>query len=96
VLWVDRFGNAQLNVEWPGGLAPGAEAGAPVEVQTATGRITVRTVFAYGQLEPGEVGLVVDSYRMLTLALNGASAAGHLALQPGQAVWLAVNDLAPR
>jgi hypothetical protein len=96
VLWVDRFGNAQLNVEWPGGLAPAAEAGAQVEVQTATGRMTVRTVFAYGELEAGEVGLVVDSYRMLSLALNGASAADHLALRSGQAVWLAVNDLGHR
>jgi S-adenosylmethionine hydrolase len=58
VLWVDRFGNAQLNV--------GPE-----------------------DLGPGEVGVVVDSYGLASVAMNRSSAAEFLGLGPGSGVVLA-------
>jgi S-adenosylmethionine hydrolase len=81
ILWIDRFGNAQLNVgadevgeiagiEWRGGSAP------------------VRVVGAYHDLGVAQVGLVVDSYGLLSVSLNGGSAADLLGLEERQTVWL--------
>ncbi|MGH9286282.1 MAG: SAM hydrolase/SAM-dependent halogenase family protein, partial [Acidimicrobiales bacterium] len=65
VLWVDRFGNLQLNV-------------GPDEVVHLGERLTVgfggdkartaRRVRAYAELAPGELGLVVDSSGLLSVA----------------------------
>ena len=89
VLWVDRFGNLQLNVD-PEEVA---RLGDPVglllgtSVRDATARSAAR-VHAYDDLATGELGLVVDSYGLLSIALARASAADELRLGPGDAVGL--------
>lgn len=85
VLWVDRFGNVELNV-------------APAEVEALGDRLTVRwgggqvrtarRSLSYGELGPSEVGLVVDSYGLVSLAFDRRSAADELGLAPGDAVTL--------
>lgn len=85
VLWVDCFGNVQLNV-------------GPDEITAEGDRLalrwghdqvrTARRAAAYGDLKPGEVGLVVDSYGLVSLALDRRSAAEELRLGPGDAVTL--------
>ena len=86
VLWVDRFGNLQLNVD-PEEVA---RLGDPVglllgtSVRDATARSAAR-VHAYDDLATGELGLVVDSYGLLSIALARASAADELRLGPGDA-----------
>lgn len=79
VLWIDRFGNAQLNA------APSASF---TSFTTGGTSHPVRTVRAFADLEPGEVGLVIDSYGLLAIALREASASAHLGLSPGQPVFL--------
>ena len=77
VLWVDRFGNAQLNVG-PDEL--------PALRHTLTAGTTVRTATrsdTYGSVPPGGVGLVVDAYGLMSIALDRHSAAGELGLEPG-------------
>lgn len=84
VLWVDRFGNAQLNVD-PDEVATMGEVvtlRAGDQVRTA-----VRAV-AYADLDPGQVGLVIDSYGLLALTLDRRSAADELHLHPGDGVTL--------
>ncbi|MDP9387128.1 MAG: SAM-dependent chlorinase/fluorinase [Actinomycetota bacterium] len=85
VLWVDRFGNVQLNV------GPD-EIEAMGDVVTlrwgADRRRTARRARTYGLLKPGEVGLVVDSYGLVSVALDRRSAAEELHLRPGDAVTL--------
>lgn len=84
VLWVDRYGNAQLNVG-PEDLEGWEER---VEVR-AGGRARVgRRASTYGDVATGELGLVVDSYGLVSLALDRASAADELGLGPGDAVAL--------
>ena len=85
VLWVDRFGNAQLN------LGPDDLEGWEDRLEVrAAGRSRVgRRAATYGDVGPGELGLVVDSYGLVSLALDRASAADELALGPGDAVSLA-------
>ncbi len=90
VLWVDRFGNAQLNVA-PDDLAD--TFGERIEVHIehpTTGAVTrsARRVRAFAELGGGEVGLVLDSTGLLALALDQRSAADELELAPGDQVTL--------
>lgn len=86
VLWVDRFGNAQLNVD-PDEVAAFGER---VRLSWGDGQARVaRRAVAYGDLKPGEVGLITDSYGLLSVCLEARSAADELRLPPGTAVSLA-------
>lgn len=88
VLWIDHAGNCQLNIGLddvaPWGLAEG------VRLQVSAGDITrvAQRVPGAGGLGPGSVGLVVDGYGLLTLALDRRSAADELALAAADQVTL--------
>jgi S-adenosylmethionine hydrolase len=85
VLWVDRFGNAQLNTR-PADLASQVPI---VEVTTGPGHTwPSRLVTTYAELEPDEVGLVADSYGFLSVSCNQSPAAARTGLRAGDAVWL--------
>jgi S-adenosylmethionine hydrolase len=84
VLWVDRFGNAQLNVG-PDDLDG---LGDRVTVRIGDAVRTARRVAAYEELGPGEVGLVIDSYGLMAVTLDRGSAAEALRLGPGTGVIL--------
>ncbi len=84
VLWVDRFGNCQLNVD-PDEVDHLDEG---VTLRWAGGRRLTRRAGAYAELKPGEVGLVVDSYGLLSVATDRGSAALELGLGPGDEVTL--------
>jgi S-adenosyl-L-methionine hydrolase (adenosine-forming) len=89
VLWVDRYGNCQLNVD-PEELAP---LGDVVGVRVGTDpRRSARRVGAFAELAPGQVGLVVDSYGLVAVAVDQASAADALGLHPGAEVRLEPLD----
>ncbi len=92
VLWVDRYGNAQLNVD-PDELDAVVGEGEPVELAFAeTVRVAARAD-AYGSVPVGSVGLVVDSYGLVSVAVDRGSAAGDLGLTVGTEVRLrAVED----
>lgn len=88
VWWVDRFGNAQLNVG-PDELAElGAEPGGLVEVRMGERTKAARWVHTYGDAKPSELVVVVDSYGMCSLALDRSSAADEFGLRPGSTVRL--------
>lgn len=85
VLWVDGYGNVQLNV-------------GPEEIEALGDRVTLRwgaeqvrtarRATTYGALKVGEVGLVIDSYGLVSVALDRRSAAEELRMRPGDAVTL--------
>ena len=88
VLWVDRFGNIQLNVD-PDDVAA---LGEKLIVSWANDQVRrTRRVDAYASLRPGELGLVVDSYGLLALAFQQASAGDQLTLRPGDTVIIAAS-----
>jgi len=96
VLWVDRFGNAQLNVG-PDDLA--ATFGNRIELRCSsptdpTGGVTrsVRRAHAYAELAGGSVGLIVDSSGMLAISMDQRSAADELGLDVGDQVTLLPTD----
>ena len=100
VLWVDRYGNCQLNVAPEQLDAAGAHPGDALEVTVSeaagvrTGR-RARWVRAFADAKPSELVLLVDSYGMCTLALDRRSAAADLGLRNGSAVTVAVEGAPP-
>jgi S-adenosylmethionine hydrolase len=88
VLWVDRFGNCQLNVG-PDDLTPGIDVWA---VTIGEERRAARLATSFGELGAGSVGLVLDSHGMYALAFDQRSAAGELHLATGDAVRLSIID----
>ncbi len=85
VLWVDRFGNAQLNVGPDDVEAMGDRL--LVKVGDRKPRLALR-VATYADLRAGQVGLVVDSYGLLSIALDRRSASEELRIGAGDPVTL--------
>lgn len=99
VLWVDRFGNAQLNVG-PDDLPAswGEHVQLRISVPTDPSGPVVRRAIrstAFADLGGGQVGLVLDSYGMLAVALDRRSAAEELGLGAGDQVTLGALDAPP-
>lgn len=91
VLWVDRYGNCQVNVD------PEAVAawGPRVQLRWSRPRPGVRTAVraaTYGDLPAGQVGLVVDSYGLLAVSIARGSAAEVLGLEAGDEISLVPLD----
>jgi hypothetical protein len=93
VWWIDRFGNAQLNA--------GPEdlddlAGDPsvdrFRVRIADRVLPARRVTAFDQVEPGGLGLLVDSAGLVSLVMCRASAAADLGLGPSDPVVVEVSE----
>src|SRR4051812_7381257 len=82
VLWVDHFGNAQLNL----GSDDIAGWGDQVRLRLGDVHRGAAVVGAYGSRGPGQIGLVVDSYGLLAVCLDRRSAADELRLAAGDAV----------
>jgi len=86
VLWVDRYGNCQLNIA-PEQLAErGAAPGGFVGVTIGGRDRRAHWVTAFADAKPSELALLVDSYGMCTLALDRRSAASELELRAGKSV----------
>ncbi len=88
VLWVDHFGNCQLNVD-------------PDEVDRLGDRVQLRwrddvrtaeRATTYQGIAVGQVGLVTDSYGMLSVCLGKRSAADELGMPVGTEVTLSAPD----
>lgn len=89
VLWIDRFGNCQLNV----GPDEVASLGDVIRITVGdpTGSPMVRVAKRsdnFFDLGTGALGLVTDSYGMLALALDRRSAAAELEIGPHDQVLL--------
>ena len=84
ILWIDRFGNAQLN------LGPDDLGGWPEVVEVSGGRVTrnAARVSAFADIPAGGFGLIVDSYGLLALAVDRSSAAEELGLSEGDELTL--------
>jgi S-adenosylmethionine hydrolase len=84
VLWVDRFGNAQLNL----GPEDVAAFGDRLLLRWGENVRTAVRATAYAEIGAGQLGLVVDSYGLMTVALDRASASDELGLRTGEIVTL--------
>jgi S-adenosylmethionine hydrolase len=87
VLWVDRYGNCQLNVD-PDQIASWGDRVQLRWTRPTEGTRTALRVRAFDELGSGQVGLVVDSYGLLAVALSRASAADALQIAAGDELAL--------
>jgi S-adenosylmethionine hydrolase len=88
VLWVDRFGNAQLNV----GPEDLDGMGEVVALRIGDRTRRARIVAAYGDIPRGEVGLVVDSYGLLAICIDRQSASAELDVDVAAQVTLEPSE----
>ena len=84
VLWVDRYGNCQLNVD-PDEVA---HLGDRVQLRWGDDSRTAVRSDTYEGIDGATVGLVTDSYGMLAICMDRRSAAGELGLAVGTEVRL--------
>jgi S-adenosylmethionine hydrolase len=96
VLWVDRYGNAQLNVgpdDLPEGFGQRIDVrcASPTDPTGGVHRSAVRAE-SYAELAGGAVGLVLDSSGLLAVSMDQRSAAEELGLDVGDQVTLSAGD----
>jgi S-adenosylmethionine hydrolase len=85
VLWVDHFGNCQLNI----GPDEIADWGPSVQVTYGESQRVATLRHTFAEVPTGAIGLVVDSCGMLALVLDQRSAAMELGIGPGEPITLA-------
>jgi len=88
VVGVDRYGNARLSVAQDGS---GFEFGTMLEIETGEagdGGMPVRYVETFGSSKAGDLVLVPDSHRRLSLCVNKGNASRALTLKQGDRVVL--------
>lgn len=101
VSWIDRFGNVQLRLPGPRLEAVGLRVGAAVTVSWTAGdgglgsrepeniSVGARRVKAFGELGPGELGVMVDSNGRVALVLDRGSASRYMGLHhPGPEITI--------
>jgi S-adenosylmethionine hydrolase len=87
ILWVDRYGNCQLNID-PEQIDGWGERVQLRWTRPVEGVRTARRTTAFDDLAPGQVGLVTDSYGLLAVAVTRGSAADTLGLAAGDELAL--------
>jgi S-adenosylmethionine hydrolase len=88
VLWIDRYGNAQLNID-PDEIT---DFGETLLLRFHADVRTARRASTYGAIGRGQLGLVVDSYGLVSVCLERQSAAAELGLGTGDEVQLEAAD----
>ncbi len=86
VWWVDRFGNCQLNIDPAEVRSHGVDVGGRVELRFRDQARMARWVRTYAEAKPAELVVLVDSYGLLSVALDRRSAAEECGLRAGAAL----------
>jgi S-adenosyl-L-methionine hydrolase (adenosine-forming) len=86
VLYVDRYGNIQLNVTREHAEQIGVTPGGRVELDLGQERFFAVSARTFADARAGEIILYEDAYENLAVAINGGSAAQVLGSGPGDAV----------
>lgn len=88
VLWVDRFGNAQLNLD----TEDIAGLGDRIRLTANEDRYTVAIAPSYAAVPRGDIGLVIDSYGLVSIAADRVPASGLLRIDVGSEIRLERAD----
>lgn len=88
VLWIDRYGNLQLNA----GSDDIDHWGERVLLRSESAVRTLSRAHTYGAIPTGQMGLVVDSYGLLSICADRQSAAAELELDVGDELTLGPLD----
>jgi S-adenosylmethionine hydrolase len=91
VLYVDRFGNMQLNLTREDLESVGVAPGTRFELEVNGERYYATAARTFTDARPGEIVLYEDSYRNIAIAINRGSAAEMFSAQAGQSLTLHLN-----
>jgi S-adenosyl-L-methionine hydrolase (adenosine-forming) len=86
VLYVDRFGNMQLNLAREHLEQADVLPGVTVELELALERYYAIAARTFADARPGDIILYEDAYRNLSIAINGGNAAELFGAAAGQEV----------
>ena len=86
VLYVDRFGNVQLNLGRAELEQAGIDDEGRVEIEVGFERYFAFTARTFADVRRGEIVLYEDSYGNVALAINGGNAADMFGARPGQEI----------
>lgn len=92
VLDVDRYGNVRLSATQD---EPDFQYGASLTVSTGESTVDARYVETFGASKIGDLLLVPDSHRRLSISINQGNAARAQALKVGDRVRLVLTDEHP-
>jgi len=87
-LYIDRFGNIQLNLTSRDLEQIGIVPGTKVELEVRFERYFAVAARTYAEVRTGDIVLYEDSYRNIALAINQGNAARMFSLRVGQEVLL--------
>jgi S-adenosyl-L-methionine hydrolase (adenosine-forming) len=87
-LYIDRFGNIQLNLTSKDLEKVGILPGTKVEVEVRFERYFAVAARTFAEVRTGEIVLYEDSYQNIALAINQGNAARMFSLRVGQEVRL--------
>ena len=87
-LYVDRFGNVQLNLAAEHLARAGASPGTRVSLDLPGGTRTAVVARTFADVAPGDTVLYEDSYGNMAIAVSCGNAAEALGLEAGQSVWI--------
>ncbi|WP_419918958.1 SAM hydrolase/SAM-dependent halogenase family protein [Candidatus Poriferisocius sp.] len=82
VLWIDRFGNLQLNLD-PSDIDP---MGDVLRITAGGVGRNARRVNCFSDVSTGDLGILVDSYGLAAVAVNRGSAAMELNCKEGDSI----------
>ena len=91
VLYVDAFGNVQLNLMREHLEQVGVVPGTKVELALGPDRYYATATRTFGDARPGDIVLYEDAYRNVAIAINRGNAAQMFALTPGQELRIELN-----
>jgi len=91
-LYVDRFGNMQLNLTRSDLQRLGAEPGTQVELELAYDRYYAVAARTFTDARDGEIILYEDAYENIAIAISGGSAAETFSARPGVDVRITLVD----
>lgn len=92
VLTIDRYGNLQTSAHAPALQQVGLTVGDRLRISIGAAGTTVPFGHTYGEVTAGEAVAYVDSASMLSIGVNGASAAATLRAAAGDSVLIERTD----
>jgi S-adenosyl-L-methionine hydrolase (adenosine-forming) len=92
VLYVDRFGNMQLNLTREHLETIGVETGLRVELELGLERYYALAARTFADARRGDIILYEDAYRNMSVAISGGNAAEMFAARAGQEIRISLDS----
>jgi S-adenosylmethionine hydrolase len=92
VLYVDRYGNVQLNLSRADIEQAGIVPGRRIELDLGVDRYYATAARAFADARPGDIILYEDAYENIAVAITGGNAAEMFAIRAGQRLTIHVAD----